>query len=176
MPRHRRLRLPRDVEGGLPLAAGERPLAWATDSSGEWYVGTDRALYLPLDKGHRRLPWEQIERADWQQETDVLAVVEVVEIGDFGAAETRTEIPVAEPGRLLELLQERVTKSVVSTSYTPLEGRRGLTVVARRSPTGRGPITWSYVLSRGLDPNDPQVVELLEQARAAAERELGDLA
>jgi hypothetical protein len=65
---------------------------------------------------------------------------------------------------------------VVSTTYTPLEGRHGLTLVARRSPTGRGPITWSYVLTGGLDPEDPEVIGLIADAKASAERELGDLA
>ncbi|MGH3507791.1 MAG: hypothetical protein ACRDO2_11365, partial [Nocardioidaceae bacterium] len=102
-------------------------------------------------------------------------VLAVVELGGWGEAETRTQIPVAEPGRLLELLRERVTKSVVSSTYTRLEGRRGVTVVARRSPTGRGPLTWSFVLSKGLDPADPHIERLIQRARDVAERELGDL-
>jgi hypothetical protein len=172
MVRRPRLKLPSDVAAALPLEPGERPLAWATDVHGDWYAGTDRALYLPATGGARRLRWEEIERAEWHQEREVLAVVEV---GEWGGPETRREIPVAEPGRLLELLRERVTKSVVSSTYTPLEGRRGVTVVARRSPTGRGPVTWSYVLSRGLDSADPRVERLILDARDAAERELGDL-
>jgi hypothetical protein len=173
MPRSHRLKLPADVENALDLDAGERPLAWANDTSGRWYVGTDRALHLPAADAHRRVPWELVERADWQQDSEVLTVVE---IGAAAAEETRTSIAVAEPGRLLELIQERVTKSVVSTSYTPIDGRQGVTVVARRSPTGRGPITWSYVLSRGLDPTDAQVAELVVRAQVKAEQELGELA
>ena len=99
----------------------------------------------------------------------------VVETPVWGGFETRVEIPVGEPGRLLELIQERVTKSVVSTTYVPVRGRQGLTVVARRSPTGSGPVTWSYVLSKGLDSADPEVVQKLEEAHAYAVRELGDL-
>ncbi len=153
----------------LRLAPGERPLAWASDDEGRWYVGTDRALHLPEGEGYRVLPWEQVERAGWQQDAGRLVVVEVA---DWGDREVQTEISVADPGRLPELLQERVTKSVVSTSYTPLEGRQGLTVVARRSPTGAGPIAWSYVLSRGLDPADPEIAALASRAREVAEAEL----
>jgi hypothetical protein len=173
MPRPGRLKLPGAIARALRLEPGERSLAWATDTSGRWYVGTDRALYLPDTDGHRRLRWEQVERADWQHDSDVLTVLE---IGDEATDGTRTSIEVAEPGRLLELIQERVTKSVVLTSYTPIEGRQGVSVVARRSPTGRGPITWSYVLSRGLDPADPRVVDLVALAQKKAEQELGELA
>jgi hypothetical protein len=172
MRRSRRFKLPAEIEAGLRLEPGERPLAWATDTSERWYVGTDRAMYLPTDDGHRRLPWEQVDRADWRQESDVLTVVEV---GEWDGAETRTQIAVDAPGRLLDLVQERVTKSVVSMTYTAIAGRRGLTVVARRSPTGQGPITWSYVLSGGLDPADPEVIELLAATKAKAEQELGEL-
>ena len=174
MPRRprARLRLPPEVSAALPLESGEHPLAWATDTSGQWYVGTDRACYLPAKDGHRRLRWEEVERAEWDQDREALVVVE---IPDWGGVETRIEIPVTEPGRLLELIQERVTKSVVSTTYVPVHGRKGLTVIARRSPTGRGPVGWSYVLSKGLDSSDPEVAQKLEEAHAHAMRELGEL-
>ncbi|MGH3506318.1 MAG: hypothetical protein ACRDO2_03830, partial [Nocardioidaceae bacterium] len=73
MARRPRLKLPSEVAAALPLEPGERALAWATDVSGGWYVGSDRALYLPATPGPRRLPWQEIERAEWQQEHEVLA-------------------------------------------------------------------------------------------------------
>lgn len=180
----RRHRPPDDVLAALTLEAGERPLAWATDRSGRWHVGSDTALYLsagPADdaRGHesvqaeyRRLAWEEIERADWQRDSDRLAVVEVAE---WGAEERRTEIEIADAGQLLELLRERVTKSVLTSVYAPVRGRAGLNVVARRSPTGRGPVTWSYTLAAGLDPADPIVHTVATTTLKRAQRELDGL-
>jgi hypothetical protein len=172
MPSSRRLRLPAEVRGRLDLEPSERPLAWATDRQGRWYVGTARALHLAAQGGFRKLGWEQVERADWQRDVGVLVVVEV---GEWGEPEPRTEIEVDEPGQLLDLLRERVTKSIVATVYARVRGRAGLSVIGRRSPVGDGPIQWSYLLAEGLDPADPQVVEVAERTLQEAERELAGL-
>ena len=172
MPSTRRLRLPADVRGRLTLERGERPLAWASDRDGQWYVGTDRALHLADGDGFRRLAWEQVERADWQRDASILAVIEVAA---WGAPEPRTEIGVDDPGSLLELLRERVTKSVVATIYARVRGRAGLSVIGRRSPVGNGPIVWSYLLAEGLDPDDPEVADVAERTLREAERELAGL-
>ena len=173
----RRRRLPPDVASALALEPGERPLAWAIDRHGGWHVGTARALYLATDEpgtgaSYRRIGWEEIERADWQRDSDRLAVVEVAE---WGEPERRTEIEVAEPGQLLELLRERVTKSVVTSVYAPVRGRAGLSVVARRSPTGNGQLVWSYSLAPGLDLADPVVQTVAAATLDRAQRDLAGL-
>jgi hypothetical protein len=172
MPPNRRFRLPEDVRSQLDLERGERPLAWATDHDGRWYVGTDRALHLADGDGFRRLGWEHIERADWNRDEGRLVIVEVAE---WGAPEPRTVIVVDDPGLLLDLLQERVTKSVVATVNARVHGRPGLSVIGRRSPVGNGPIVWSYLLAAGLDPEDPEVAEVAQRTLAEAERELSGL-
>jgi len=118
MPSPRRLRLPADVRGRLTLERGERPLAWASDRDGQWYVGTDRALHLADGDGFRRLVWEHVERADWQRDASRLAVIEVAA---WGAPEPRTEIGVDDPGSLLELLRERRSLLVLDNLETVLE-------------------------------------------------------
>lgn len=173
MLRRRRKTPPAELVASLELAPGERPLAWATGFGGEWYVGSTLALYLPDGTaGYRRLPWQDIERADWQRDSDRLAVVEVT---DLGAPERTTVLRIDEPGRLLELLRERVTKSVVCSIYSRVRGTAGLSVIGRRSPAGGGPVTWSYVLSPGLRPDDPDVVRVADATLAQAERELDGL-
>lgn len=147
-------------------------LAWAVDSDGGWHFGTDRSLHLADADTYRTLGWEEIERAEWHRDDDRLAVVEAA---DWGRAERRHEIAVDEPGQLLELLRERVTKSVLSTAYARVHGRAGLSVVARRSPCGEGPIVWSYVLADGLDPDDPSVTAVAERLRQQAAAELAGL-
>jgi hypothetical protein len=166
-------RPPAAVTSNLDLRPHERILAWACGSSGEWYVGTNLALHLPDPAGgYRRLGWEDVERAHWQRDSDRLAIVEVA---DWNEPERTTVVSVTEPGRLLELLRERVTKSVVCTMYARVRGRAGLSVVGRRSPAGTGPITWSYVLSAGLDPADPDVVRVAGTTLAEAQAELAGL-
>ena len=96
----------------------------------------------------------------------------IVEVAGWGLPERRTEFALVDPGQLLELLRERVTKSVVLTVYAAVHGRRGLSVVGRRSPTGQGELLWSYVLAQGLDPDDPLVTEVAERSLAEAQAEL----
>jgi len=172
MARRHRLKLPSDVAAALDLHEGERPLAWASGRAARWLVGTASALHLDLPQGGRRVGWEQIERAEWSQDSDTLAIVEVT---GWGLPERRTEFALTDPGQLLELLRERVTKSVVLTVFAPVRGRRGINVVGRRSPTGSGSIQWSYVLAEGLDPADPYVAEVAERTLAEAQAELAFL-
>jgi hypothetical protein len=170
--RPRRLSLPRDVVARLELAPGERPLAWALGAGGRWYVGTDRALHLDDGAGFSSLPWEEIERADWNSDTERLAVVPVTA---WGEPEKRVEVSLEQPGQLLELVRERVTKSVVINVYAAVRGRRGLSVIGRRSPSGDGQVTWAYVLAAGLDPDDPEVRDVASRTLSEAEAELTGL-
>lgn len=166
------MRPPAAVLAAIDLAAGERVLAWAVDRDGRWHLGSDRALHLAAGDGYRKLGWEEIERAEWLRDQGRLAVVEAA---DFGAAERRHEIAVAEPGELLDLLRERVTRSVLSTAYSKVRGRAGISVVARRSPIGDGPVQWSFVLAEGLDPADPEVTDAAERLQRVAAAELAGL-
>jgi hypothetical protein len=164
--------LPASVTARLQLGPGERPLAWAVGEGQRWYVGTDRALHLDDGEQFRRVPYEDVERAEWQGEESRLTVIEVA---SWGERERRTQISVEQPGRLLELLRERVTRSVVINMYAPVHGRRGLSVIGRRSPAADGQISWSYLLANGLDPDDPAVQEVAARTLSAAEAELAGL-
>lgn len=169
MARRSKLRLPVTVLDQLDLHDGERPLAWGSGRADRWLVGTQSALHVETSDGWRRLGWEHIERAEWNHDSDTLAIIEVA---GWGLPERRTEFALVDPGQLLELLRERVTKSVVLTVYAAVHGRRGLSVVGRRSPTGQGEILWSYVLAQGLDPEDPLVAEVAERSLVEAQAEL----
>lgn len=165
-------RPPPAVLARLDLGRGERVLAWAVDRDGRWHLGSDRALHLADGDGYRRLGWEEIERAEWLGDEERLALVEAA---DWGEAERRHEIEVAEPGELVDLLRERVTRSVLTTAYAKVRGRAGISVVARRSPVGDGPVQWSYVLADGLDPDDPDVTAVAERLQRVAAAELAGL-
>jgi len=153
MSRFRRASLPPEVRSGLRLERGERVLAHAAAGADGVLVATTGALHLP---GGHRVPWERIDRARWDAEG-----LRFVEEGSGEHA-----FPVAEPGRLPEVVYERVTATIVAGRHVPLPGAggAGFRLVARRPPGGSR-IDWRVHLDEGVDPGDPG-------GRTAAERAL----
>ena len=149
-------------------------LAWA-DSSGGTLAGTRDALYLPAAHGAggewTRLPWEQVEAADWDRDAEVLRVVEV---GTWGEARPEHTFAVTDSGRLLELVRERVTASVVLQRHVAITDKRGVRVIARRAPRGNEPARWFFEYDQGIDPTDPFVDQAAQEALAAAREEVGE--
>ena len=157
----------------VEVGSGERVLARAESSSGT-LAGTRDALYLPIGDGGdqwTRVPWEQVEAADWDGENEVLRVVEV---GTWGEAKPEHRFVVTEPGRLLQLVRERVTASLVLQRHTPISGKRGVRVIARRAPRGNQPVRWFFAYDEGVDPTDPFVDTAAQAALAAAREEVGE--
>lgn len=152
---------------------GERVLAWARTTDGAVVAGTRDALHAREADGRTlRVAWEQVEAADWDADTGVLRVSQV---GTWGEDRPEHGWSLEEPGRLLELVRERVTASVVHQRHVPVTGRRGLRVIARRAPSGGSPIHWIYEYDEGVDPDDPAVREVAEAALAQAREQLGGL-
>lgn len=150
----------------LDLGRGEKMLAGAVTEDGTGVAGTRDALYV----GGARLPWESIERADWDADTTTLSVAEV---GSWGSARPVHDLVLPEPRRLLELVRERVTASVVLQRHVPIRGRRGVMVIGRRAPRGDQPLRWVYEFEEGIDPDDPEVMRLAEEALQRAQDEVG---
>ncbi len=159
---------PRDVLTRAGLARGEKVLA-AAESDGVWLLGTRSAFVVVGEAQHSRIPWEQVEQASWQLDD---AVLELSEVGEWGLSRPVHRFTLAEPGRLLELMRERVTASVVLQRRAVVQGRRGLNVIARRPPTG-GDVGWFVEYDEGVDPDDPAVRDLADRALAQARSELG---
>jgi len=141
-------------------------LAWAEATDGTLVAGTRDALYV----GEARLPWEQVETAGWDRDADLLRISEV---GTWGQPRAEHAFAFDEPGRLLQLVRERVTASVVLQRHVMVNGRRGVRVIARRAPRGDLPVAWFYEYDDGVDPDDPAVREAAENALSAAREELG---
>ena len=154
----------------IAVAPGEKVLAWTSATTGEVLAGTREALYLD----GTRVAWEDVEAADWDRDTEQLRVAEVGG-GELSGPLTRVEhsYSIAEPGRLVELLRERVTASVLLVRHVPISGRRGVRVVARRPPAGNREVRWIYHYDEGIDPDDPPVRRAAEPALAAAQDEVG---
>ncbi|MDO9454878.1 hypothetical protein [Nocardioides sp.] len=149
----------------LPVGPGEKLLAWAEAADGTVIGGTRDAFYGP-----DRVPWEQVEAADWDRDTSVLRLSEV---GSWGDARPEHVYDVEEPGRLVQLIRERVTASVVYQRHVPVDARRGLRVIARRAPGLATGLTWVYEYDEGVDPDDPLVRLAASQALVAARDEVG---
>ena len=116
------------------------------------------------------LPWEQVLRADWDEETETL---QVERVEDYGQPMTPYSFVLPQPGSLLALVRERVTASVVLQRRVDLARRRGFTVIGRRAPAGGGEVTWAYEFDRGVDPQDPAVMAVADQALRDAQESLG---
>jgi hypothetical protein len=140
-------------------------LAWTTTGDGVVIGGTRDALYLP-----ERLPWEQVEAADWDRDTETFRVREV---GSWGRSRQEHTFTIAEPGRMLQLVRERVTASVVLQRHVEVSGGRGVRVIARRAPGRRDEPSWVYEFDEGVDPEDPEVRRIAAEALVAARDELG---
>jgi hypothetical protein len=165
------MRAVRRARPDVEVAPGERLLAWAPLADGGWAAGTRDALYLP----GVRLPWEQVQAADWDREGDRLRVVEV---GTWGQPRARHALTVPnaaakDADRLLQLVRERVTASVLISRHVAVNGRRGVRVVGRRAPSGRSEVQWLYEYDEGVDPDDPFVRAAAETALAAARADVG---
>ncbi len=171
------MRLSRRSQPPVRVAEGEKVLAWAGAPDGV-VAGTRDALYVQLSPAapqaavEARIPWELVEAADWDRET---ALLRVSEVGTWGAPRPEHRVTLEEPGRLLELVRERVTASVVLQRHVPVRGRRGVRVIGRRAPRGDRPISWVYEYDEGVDPTDPEVVRLAREALAAAREEVGEV-
>ena len=155
----------------VPVGPGERVLATTTARDGTVLAGTRDAFYTQTADGAvTRVPWEQVEAATWDAETDTFRLTEV---GAWGRPRGAHVAILDEPGRLLELVRERVTASVVLQRHVPVQGRRGVRVIARRAPRGDRPLEWVYEYDEGVDPADPQVAEAAREALELARHDVG---
>ena len=153
-----------------PVARGERVLAWAVGPDGRTTVASRDALYLP-DREPTRLPWEEVATAEWDSDERLLRVVEV---GTYGAPQPEHRIQLVDPDRLLSLVRERVTASIVVQRHVPVQGRLGVRVLGRRAPAGPAGIAWFVEYDAGVDPADPAVAAVVDDALASARGDVGE--
>lgn len=137
-------------------------LAAASGPHGDIVATTDR-LVMP----GRTLGWDEIERATWDGDDDTLLVVEVA---TASARPVRHRLQITTPGRLVDVVREQVTASVVLTRFVPIDGRRGVRVTGRR--TRGGDLVWSAALDAGIDRADPGTRARIDAAVAAVRAEV----
>jgi len=159
-------RLPAEVRKSLAVEPGERILTFVPTGApgvppdGGHLVATNLALFLP---NGTRVPYESVDRASWDEQGLHLITMDG----------TRHQVPVAEPWLLPETVRERVNATIVVNKHVRLPGGRGgVRLVARRKPAGE--VTgWTFVFDDGLDPADPGLRALAEQALEGLRRSMG---
>ena len=166
----RRPGVPAEVLERARLERGEKALAHGSSDDGTWLLGTRDALVVVEPAETIRLPWEAVEAADWDADAGRLRVSEV---GEYGVRRPVHTFTLDDPRRLLQLVRERVTASVLIQRRVDVHGKKGLVVIARRPPRGRGEITWAYELDAGVDPADPAVKAAADAALRAARLDVG---
>ena len=144
-------------------------LASCESVDGVVLAGTRDAFYIGSSPAVR-VPWERVEAADWDRDE---AVFRLSLVGSWGEEKVVHTSALTEPGRLLELVRERVTASIVLQRHIALAGRRGVRVIGRRPPRGTGEIEWFFEYDEGIDPADPAIREASASALAAARADVG---
>lgn len=160
----RRDEVPADVRAGLD--ADEHVLASAEVTGGGRLVATSRGLWLP--DGPRRLRWHLVSKATWGN--GAIALVEAREVEDLGGAVLITDLAVvrlrlAEPGRVPQVVHERVTASIRSRHHRELPG--GGAWFVQRKVAGRDGV----VLQVRPDPGTDEAT--VRQVAGDSARKLG---
>jgi hypothetical protein len=142
-------RLLRRLTGeGLPegfpgrLEADERVLAVGALAGGGHLVLTSWGMWLPEGDGARRVGWHRVGKATWSG--GAIALVEAVPEEVAEGVELLADRPVrrlrlAEPGRVPQVVHERVTGSIRSRHHRDLPGG-GAWFVQRKVPGRDGTV------------------------------------
>lgn len=154
----------RRVEG-VALDDGERTLASAAAARGP-VVATDRRLLVPTSEGYHSITWDRVDRAAWDGDAEVLVVAESAPLG---SPRHEHRLRVEQPRRLLDVVREQVTASVVITRQVPIDGSLGVRVTGRRRGDG---LTWVVAVDDGLRLDDPVIRRLVDAAVASVRAEV----
>lgn len=156
------------------VAPDEQVLAWGALTRVQgWLVATDRGLRRLGADGvlDEPLPWHLIGSAKWSAAGEtggsflVTALAEVEPGVQARLPEQRHVL--ADAGDLPAVVRRRVDQTVVASQRSPLPGRGGVLLVARRIP-GQAGREWTVVFDDDADRADPV-------AREAARQKLADV-
>jgi hypothetical protein len=165
--RRRRAPLPSDVRAAVPVAGGEKVLAWARDEeSGGHVVATTHHLAFVGGDGALawERPWHEAESGTWKGETGLLTVLWV--------GHRPTQWRVTEPSLLQQTLRERIQASVVIADEFRTRSRRTVRVVIRQDlRTGR--LLEQTIPGKGASLEDPEVAAEATERLARLRTEVG---
>ena len=154
----------------------ERVLAWGPLARDEgWLVATSRGLRIvpPQVTSVEAdvLPWHEVGHARWSATADgggTFAVTPLVEVEPgVQARQPVVQYVLTDAGDLPAVVRRRVDQTVVASQRSPLPGRGGVLLVARRVP-GQAVREWTVVFDDDADRTDPA-------AREAAREKLAEV-
>lgn len=155
------------------LAPQERVLAVGAQPDGSHIVVTTLGAWVPEAGGHRRIGWQWVSKASWDRGT--LVLIEGVAEGTADdvvliADRPPLRYPLAEPGRVPEVVQARVTGSIRTSQHRALAGG-GAWFVQRKLP-GEDGIMLQVRPDPGTDPDAVRRVaaEVAERLRRVREQ------
>jgi hypothetical protein len=152
---------------GLALEPGERVLASAAGGTGT-VVATNRRLLVPLPGGYDGIDWETVDRATWDGEGNVLTIMQTA---PFGTRPRQHRLRVEEAARLLDVVREQVTASVVISRYVLIDGEHGVRITGRRQ-SGRAGFHWVVAVDKGLSMDARGVRDQIDAAVSAVRAEV----
>ena len=143
-----RERPPREVAAAV--TSRERVLAWAPYDGGHLVATVDGLWDVPAPPAPAsRLPWDEVDRAEWHD-------------GHLSMQVTRPDddprvmgFEVLAPGRLPEVIKDRVNASIVVNDWHRLTTGGGVRVLGRRRH-GDERLRWLLAFDRPTDATDPE--------------------
>jgi hypothetical protein len=152
------------------LDRAESVLVSAAHRDGGHLVATSLGLWVPGDSGARRIGWHLLSKVTWGNGD--LVVIEADETEEAGTAVILADraprrYALVEPGKLPQIVHQRVTRSIKSRHHRELPGG-GAWFVQRKVP-GRDGIQLQVRPDAGTDPAAVRVVatEVAEKIREA---------
>lgn len=158
-------RFPSDVLAALRTELGARPriLTWGRTSDG-YAVGLPDRLSISEAAGWRHVAWHQIDHGEWDEDTSTMRWS-----GPAGDGSVR----LTDPGRLPDLLRDRVAASIAVERRVSIPGTRNGAIVMARRDLGdpSAVLEWRVVPGRGTRLSLPAVAAAADAALAETRAE-----
>lgn len=156
------------TRAAVPLAPGERVLAWARDEStgGHAVATTFHLAFVGADEQLAwQRPWHEAESGTWQADSSLLTVVWVDH-------RRPAQWQITQPSLLQQTLRERLQASVVLADEFRTEARRTVRVVLRQN-LATGDMVEQVVPGKGADLRDQAVAAEAAARLARLRSEVG---
>lgn len=136
------------------LEGDERLLAHAPVAGGGYVVVTSWGLWVPGEDGDRRVGWHRVSKAVWRDGAIALVEADSDEIAPRVVLLTDRpprRLRLTEPGRVPEVVHQRVTGSIRSRHHRDLPG--GGAWFVQRRVAGRDGVVLQVRPDPGTDPD-----------------------
>ncbi len=158
----------RDVVDVAGLARGERVLA-SREVPGGWALATTHGLHVVALTGTSPTAVRAVRWTDVADAT-VVAASRTLDLRLVDGSTWSVALG-ARPGRLTQVVRDRVTNSVLLSRFVPVTGDRGVQVAVRRDPADR--LFVQRVADDGVSLADRTVAHDVAEAEAALRVQTG---